>query len=30
VMPSPPEMARLFGEVGCEILGPPISLADLA
>ena len=30
VMPPPPEMARLFGDYGCEILGPPLSLDDLS
>lgn len=29
VMPPPPEMARLFEEVGCEILGPPLRLDEL-
>ena len=29
VMPPMPEMARLFAAHGCEILGPPPSLADL-
>ena len=30
VMPSPPEMARLFAEYGAEILGPPPTLDDLS
>ncbi len=29
VMPPMPEMARLFGAYGAEILGPPPSLSDL-
>ena len=30
VMPPMPEMARLFARYGAEILGPPLSLADLS
>ena len=30
VMPPMPEMARLFADYGCEILGPPLSLDDLS
>ncbi len=30
VMPPMDELVRLFTDHGCEILGPPLSLADLA
>ncbi len=30
VMPPLPEMARLFAAHGCEILGPPLLLADVS
>ena len=30
VMPPMDELVRLFADYGCEILGPPLSLSDLA
>ena len=30
VMPPMDEMARLFADYGCEIVGPPLSLSDLS
>ena len=29
-MPPMPELARLFGGYGCDVLGPPLSLDDLS
>jgi hypothetical protein len=29
-MPPPDELARVFGDRGVEILGPPLSLDDLS